>query len=109
MIKFSKAKPKSRTSKKKAQNTHFITSCRQRLGQVLDPKIITSQIKKGTLELIDKQSHRVSRYKYIFEEKEYMICYDTFRKQPITIFPYSKEYENNLEKKYFWWLSEEEI
>lgn len=38
-----------------------------------------------------------------------MICYDTFRKQPITIFPYSKEYENNPEKKYFWWLSEEEI
>lgn len=106
MSKSRKPSSKRKISKQQCQIFHFVKSCINRLGKALDPKVITAQIKKGELELLDKQSSRVRRYKYIFNGKEYVICYDVYRKQPITIFPYLVDY-NNKQNKYLWWLCED--
>ena len=79
-------------SKKKSQEAHFIKSCINRLGTIIDNNEIVRIIQKGELELIDKESSRISRFKYVYNDNEYMIVYDRKRKQAVTIIPYSEGY-----------------
>lgn len=93
-------------TKKHSQYIHFDNACITRLGHRLDQNIIIKQIRNNELEFIDRQSHRVSRWKYLVDNKEYMICYDTARKQLITIIPYKDNMEDNKENTYYWWIAD---
>lgn len=81
----------------------------ERLGHYLDQDIIIRQIKNNELAFIDRQSNRVSRWKYTVDNKEYMICYDSMRKQLITIMPYKEGMENNEIDTYYWWMVEDSL
>lgn len=92
-------------SKKKSQEAHFIKSCINRLGTIIDNNEIVRLI-KGELELIDKESSRISRFKYVYNDNEYMIVYDRKRKRAVTIIPYSEGMEKNVTDYYFWRLKD---
>ena len=59
---------KHRNSKAKNQTYHFKKRCDERLGTQLDRKSIQSRIKRQKFDenfyLLDRQSNRVTRYRY---------------------------------------------
>ena len=95
---------KKNNKKTQSQINHFINACITRVGEVLDMKAIISQIQNSELELIDKQSNRVSRWKYQYKGKLYMLCYDSKRNQLATVIPYYEGMENNTLESKYWWL-----
>ena len=62
--------------KKKAQLNHFARNSLTRVGEILDNKQIVKLIQQNKLEFIDRQSNVITRWKYIHEEKEYMVVYN---------------------------------
>lgn len=93
-------------SKKQSLYFHFNKSCIKRVGRILDQKVIIKQISNNKLEFIDRQSNSVTRWKYIVDNNEYIICYDTFRGQLITIFPYNNNTEDDNKYPYYWLLKD---
>ena len=91
-----------RNLKKQTQNRHFNNACENRAGEVLDSKEITKQIQNGELEFLDRQSNKITRWKYNHNGKDYIIVYDKKFNQPVTIIPYREDYKNNNDK--YWWL-----
>lgn len=92
-----RAKRKKKQSKKEAQRLHFEKRSLERVGVVLDRKEIIRQIQNGQLEFYEKQSNRVSLFKYFFNGEEYRIVYDRERKQVVTIL-YKEEVWSNKTK-----------
>lgn len=70
-----RTKRNKKMTKKQSQHIHFDKACMERLGHYIDQDIIIKQIKNNELTLIDRQSNRVTRWKYVEDDKEYMICY----------------------------------
>ena len=81
---------KYRTSKAKCQTHHFKKRCDERLGVQIDRKAIQRRIKEHKFDenfyLLGRQSNRVTRYRYRFQDKWYIIPYDKNTHKVITIF-----------------------
>lgn len=81
---------KHRRSKAKNQTYHFKKRCKERLGVQIDRKSLQRRIQKQKFDenfyLLDRQSNRVTRYRYKFQDKWYIIPYDKNTHKVITIF-----------------------
>lgn len=81
---------KHRRSKAKNQTYHFKKRCEERLGVQIDRKSLQRRIQKQKFDenfyLLDRQSNRVTRYRYKFQDKWYIIPYDKNTHKVITIF-----------------------
>ena len=77
---------RKKKTKKECQVVHFQKRCIERVGKLLDRKEIIRQIQDGKLEFIERQTNRVSIWKYPLEGKDYKIVYDKLRKQVVTIY-----------------------
>lgn len=81
---------KHRTTKAKNQTYHFKKRCDERLGVQIDRKLIQRRIKEQKFDeqfyFLNRQSNRVSRYRYKFQDKWYIIPYDKNTHKVITIF-----------------------
>ena len=68
---------RNRTTKAQNQTIHFKRRCAERLGFQLDRKSIQLRIKLQKFDenfyLLDKQLNRVTRYRYKFDNKWYVI------------------------------------
>ena len=86
---------KHRLSKAKNQTYHFKKRCDERLGVQIDRKLIQRRIKEQKFDekfyFLDRQSNRVSRYRYKFQDKWYIIPYDKNTHKVITIFEDNKQ------------------
>lgn len=89
----------TRYTKAENQTVHFQKRSLARVGVLLDRKDIQRRIKEQKYSenfyFLDKQSNRVSRYRYKYGDKWYIIPYDKNRHKVITIF---EDTENNNEK-----------
>lgn len=81
---------KQRISKAKNQTRHFKRRCDERLGIQIDRKSIQRQIRSQLFDenfyFLDKQSNRITRYRYKYQDKWYIIPYDKNTHKVITIF-----------------------
>ena len=86
---------KRHISKSKNQTYHFKKRCDERLGFQIDRKLIQRKIKEQKFDenfcLLDKQSNRVTMYRYKFQDKWYIIPYDKNTHKVITIFKDKKQ------------------
>ena len=90
--------------KKLSQGTHFSIACLERVGMILDHDYIVRKIQNKELEFVDKQSNRITRWKYKVNDKEYILVYDKDRKQLVTIIPYKEGMEKvSIKDTYYWW------
>ncbi len=109
---------KHRLSKAKNQTHHFKKRCDERLGVQIDRKLIQRRIKEQKYDeqfyFLDRQSNRVSRYRYKFQDKWYIIPYDKNTHKVITIFednkqdvitkPKTKNINQNVKNYFINWL-----
>ena len=81
---------KQRKTKAKNQTYHFKKRCDERLGVQIDRKAIQRRIQSQKYDegfyMLDRQSNRVTRYRYKFHDKWYIIPYDKNTHKVITIF-----------------------
>lgn len=79
-------KPNSRTKKTMVER-HFASRCIQRLGYIPDFNSLVTKIQNQELQLYDRQSNRVTRWKWIdpVHGISCILPYDGIRKQLITI------------------------
>lgn len=81
---------KNRISKAKNQTYHFKKRCDKRIGTQIDRKTIQRRIKDQNYSenfyFLNRQSNRVTRYRYRFQGKWYIIPYDKNTHKVITIF-----------------------
>lgn len=81
---------KRRTTKAKNQTYHFKKRCDERLGMQINRKSIQRRIREQDYDdnfyLLNRQSNRVTRYRYKFQDKWYIIPYDKNTHKVITIF-----------------------
>lgn len=86
---------KRRNSKAKNQTFHFKKRCDERLGTQIDRKALQRRIREHNFDenfyVLNKQSNRVTRYRYKFQDKWYIIPYDKNTHKVITIFPDRKQ------------------
>lgn len=86
---------KRRISKAKNQTYHFKKRCDESLGIQIDRKSIQRRIRAQKYDenfyLLDRQSNRVTRYRYKFQDKWYIIPYDKNTHKVITIFEDNKQ------------------
>lgn len=86
---------KHRNSKAKNQTTHFKRRCDERLGLQIDRKTIQRRIRDNKFDenfyFLDRQSNRVTRYRYKFNNKWYIIPYDKNTHKVITVFEDKKQ------------------
>lgn len=86
---------KHRNTKAKNQTYHFKKRCDERIGVQIDRKSIQLRIKSQKYDenfyLLDRQSNRVTRYRYKFQDKWYIIPYDKNTHKVITIFEDRKQ------------------
>ena len=82
-------------TKAKNQTYHFKKRCDERLSVQIDRKAIQRRIKEQKYDenfyLLDRQSNRVTRYRYKFQDKWYIIPYDKNTHKVITIFEDNKQ------------------
>lgn len=76
---------KKKKDKREAQRKHFEKRSIQRVGVLLNRKEIIHKIQNGELEFIERQSLRVSLFRYVHNGTAYKIVYDKNRKQVVTI------------------------
>ena len=74
-----------RRNKRKAVKAHFQRRSLERIGFLLDEKELIKKIQNNELEFIERQSNRVTVFKYERGGKFYRLIYDKARKQIITI------------------------
>lgn len=74
-----------RRTKTDNQKIHFQVRCLQRLGFLVDHDELVQLIQNGKLDLIEKQSNRVSKFLWKHNGKQYVLVYDKKRKRVVTI------------------------
>jgi hypothetical protein len=81
---------KKRITKAKNQTYHFKKRCEERLNTQINRKDIQRRIKEQKYSddfyFLDRQSNRVTRYRYRFQDKWYIIPYDKNTHKVVTIF-----------------------
>lgn len=100
-----------RISKKKCQQMHFMNSCLNRVGEMVDRKEVIKMIQEHKLEFLKKQSNVITKYKIRINEKDYMVVYHKKNKEVVSILPYTEGIENAEENKdnLYWWLTPQGI
>ena len=83
-------------SKKKNMKLHFRKRSIERVGMIIDEKVLIKRIQNQELEFVYSQSLRRKVYRVEISEQKYFVIYDKNRKQLITIFP---EKGANIPKK----------
>ena len=73
------------TSKKKQVKKHFQKRSLERVGVLLNEKELIQLIQHNKLEFVERQSNRVTIFRYSFMNSVYRLVYDSMRKQIITI------------------------
>lgn len=86
---------KRRKSKANNQTFHFQRRCEERLGIQLNRKEIMKRIQTGLFDdefyFLNRQSNRVTRYRYKYRDIWYIIPYDKNTHKVITIFKDNKQ------------------
>lgn len=86
---------KRRRSKAQNQTYHFKRRCDERIGAQIDRKAIQKRIKANKYDndfyFLNRQSNRVTRYRYKHEGVWYIIPYDKNTHKVITIFEDRKQ------------------
>ena len=100
-----KKETKKKTGKRRTVQTHFANACLKRVGVLLDEKEIVQKLQNQQLDFIDRQSNNITKWKYVFNEKEYMLIYNKQYKQLVTIIPYKEGMEKNQSSEMYWWLN----
>lgn len=72
-------------NKKKAIKVHFQRRSLERIGVLLDEKELVKKIQNNELEFIERQSNRITVFRYKYQNKIYRLVYDKTRKQIVTI------------------------
>ena len=72
-------------SKKKNVKIHFQKRSLERVGVLLNEKVIVNLIQENKLEFIERQSNRITVWRYVFMDKTSRVVYDKQRKQIVTI------------------------
>jgi len=87
-------------SKAHNQTVHFKRRCEERLGVQINRKDIQRKIKEQKFNenfyFLDRQSNRVTRFRYRFNDIWYIIPYDKNTHKVITIF---KDNKQDIEEK----------
>jgi hypothetical protein len=78
-------------SKKKALKAHFERRSIERIGVLLNEKELIKKIQANELEFVERQSNRVTVFRYKFKGENYRLVYDKTRKQIITVLFEKKE------------------
>ena len=94
----------AKRTKYRTQQIHFQNACLARVGEVLDNKELSGLVQQNKMEFIDRQSNNITRWKYTYKEKDYMLIYNKQYKQVVTIIPYIEGMENNCWDTYYWWV-----
>ena len=71
--------------KKKTVDIHFKRRCEERLGFIPDVKILTKLIQNAKIPFVERQSNRITKWRWINNGKSYILVYDKERKQIVTI------------------------
>ena len=95
---------KMKTGKRRTVETHFAKACVARVGILLNEEEIVNQLQNNQLEFIERQSNNITKWKYFYNEKEYMLVYNKQYKQLVTIIPYKDGMEKNKNTDMFWWI-----
>lgn len=77
-------------SKKKAQHLHAKRRFIERYGLEVnrkDLRFMINQIQNGKAKLIERQSHRVSKWRVKFADRNVYVVYDKMRKSIVTALP----------------------
>ena len=77
---------KKKKTKKECQCIHFQKRSIERIGVLINRKEIIRKIQKNELEFIERKSNRVTKWRYNFLDKNYIVIYDKLRKQAVTIY-----------------------
>lgn len=80
-------KKKWMINKKNSEDFHFAKRCIERIGYVPDTKEIVKQIQKNELEFIERQSNRITLFKWVepITKTNCHVVYDKQRKRLVTI------------------------
>ena len=95
---------KKKTGKRRTVETHFAKACVARVGILLNEEEIVNQLQNNKLEFLERQSNNITKWKYIYNEKEYMLVYNKQYKQLVTIIPYKEGMEKNPRSDMYWWI-----
>lgn len=94
---------KHRISKAENQTFHFKKRCDERVGVQINRKSLQKRIQEQDFDeefyFLKRQSNRVSRYRYKFQNKWYIIPYDKNTHKVITIFEDYKQDSIQSEKE----------
>lgn len=86
---------KKHISKGKCQVFHFKKRCDERIGEQVDRKALQRRIREKNygddFYFLDRQSNRVSRYRYKYHDVWYIIPYDKNTHKVVTIFKDNKQ------------------
>ena len=89
---------KKRVTKAKVMRNHFWQRSIERVGYLVDEKELINLIQTQKLKFIEKQSNRVSVFRWISKEgKKFRLVYDKIRHQIITILIEKGEENDNYE------------
>jgi len=72
-------------SKQKNIKAHFQRRSIERIGVLLDEKELVKKIQNNELEFVERQSNRVTVFRYEYNGELYRLVYDKTRKQIITV------------------------
>jgi hypothetical protein len=90
----------AKQDKKSNQKIHFKKRYLERTGQTCNNTImkeILEKINNHDLELVDKQSRRVLIFKYLVDEKEYVVIFDKIRNSLVTIISFAEFSEGKMD------------
>ena len=76
---------RKKRSKAEVEKQHFIRRCLERLGRNIKIKEIVAKIQNNELELYERQSNRVTKWRYEIDGIPYIVVYDKNRQQLITL------------------------
>ena len=73
------------SSKRRNIKVHFQRRSIERIGVLLDEKELVNKIQNNELEFVERQSNRVTVFRYEYNGEFYRLVYDKTRKQIITV------------------------
>lgn len=87
-------------AKRKFCLKHFKRRCQERVGEVLDYKLIAKKIQQQKLRLIRRSNSHITLWEYEHENKKYVVVYSTSQHCVVTIWEkLSKVKKVNLENE----------
>lgn len=72
-------------AKHKSCIKHFKQRCKERVGKVLDYKLIARKIQQNKLKLIRRSNSHITLWEYELNNKKYVVVYSTSQHCVVTI------------------------